>query len=194
MNTHKSFVRMTETMSRGAVLALAFTLAPVYAQQLNPPLKNWAAPLYWVPTPREAEQQRIEQRIAHPEASSSAIAQAASIFTPPGPMTFIAMTPCRVMDTRVGQGFTGAFGPPSLTPYIGRQVPMPTSTTCSIPSNAGAYSLNITAVPPGPLSFLSVWPAGQPPTFRGASTLPPATRRSRATPPGTTTQQAVITR
>jgi hypothetical protein len=162
---------MNDTMRRFAVvLALAFTLAPAYAQQpLNPPLKNWASPLFWAPTPAEAEQQRIEQRITHPEASSSPLAQAASIFTPPGPMTFIALTPCRVMDTRTGQGFTGAFGPPSLAAYASRSIPMPTSTTCSIPSNAGAYSLNITVVPPGPLSFLSVWPAGA--AYPNVSTL-----------------------
>src|SRR5580693_9471680 len=162
---------MHDTMRRHAgILALAFTLAPVYAQQfqpLNPPLKNWAAPLYWAPTPAEAEQQRTEQRIAHPDASS--LAQAASIFTPPGPMTFIAVTPCRVMGTRTGQGFTGAFGPPSLAANTARVVPMPTSTTCSIPATAGAYSLNITVVPPGPMSFLSVWPAGAP--FPTVSTL-----------------------
>jgi hypothetical protein len=152
------------------VLALAFTLTPVYAQQpqpLNPPLKNWASPLYWAPTLREAEQQQIEQRIAHPDASSSAIAQA-SIFTAPGPMTFIAITPCRIMDTRSSQGFTGAFGPPSLSAYGTRQVPVP-SSSCSVPANAGAYSLNITVVPPGALSFLTVWPAGQP--YPSVSTL-----------------------
>ncbi len=168
---------MNDTLRRYAVvLAFAFALAPVTwqslnAQQpLNPALKNWAAPLYWAPTPAEAEQQRMEQRIAHPDASSSAIAQAASIFTPPGPLTFIAITPCRVMDTRAGQGFTGAFGPPSLPAFgTARQVPMPSSSTCTIPSNAGAYSLNITAVSPGVLSFLSVWPAGQP--YPNVSTL-----------------------
>ena len=165
---------MNDIMRRNSIaflLALAFPLAPVYAQQpLNPPLKNWAAPLYWAPSPAEAERQRIEQRIAHPDVSSSAIAQAASIFTPPGPMTFIAMTPCRVMDTRAGQGFTGAFGPPSLAAFgAARQVPMPSSTTCTIPSNAGAYSLNITAVSPGVLSFLSVWPAGA--AYPNVSTL-----------------------
>jgi hypothetical protein len=150
-------------------LALAFTLAPVNAQQpqpLNPPLKNWAAPLYWAPTPAEFEQQRIEQHIAHPDASPSA--QSAGIFSSPGPMTFIAMTPCRVMDTRSSQPFTGAFGPPSLAAFTTRQVPMP-SSSCNIPANAGAYSLNITVVPPGALSFLTVWPAGQP--FPTVSTL-----------------------
>jgi len=161
---------MTDTMRRHAVvLALAFSLAPLNAQQpLNPPLKNWAAPLYWAPTPAEAEQRRIEQRIV--QGGASPLAQAASIFTAPGPMTFIAMTPCRVMDTRAGQGFTGAFGPPSLPAFgTARQVPMPSSSTCTIPSNAGAYSLNITAVSPGVLSFLSVWPAGQP--YPNVSTL-----------------------
>jgi hypothetical protein len=66
---------MNDTIRRhAAVLAFAFALTPVYSQQpLNPPLKNWAAPLYWAPTPREAEQQRIEQRIAHPEISSQAV-------------------------------------------------------------------------------------------------------------------------
>jgi hypothetical protein len=157
-------------------LALAFAFAPIaqqslYAQQLqplNPPLRNWASPLYWAPTPAELEQHRIEQRIAHPDVSSSSIAQAASVFTAPGPMTFIALTPCRIMDTRSSQPFTGAFGPPSLTAYGTRQVPVP-SSSCSVPANAGAYSLNITVVPPGALSFITVWPAGQP--YPGVSTI-----------------------
>jgi hypothetical protein len=84
-------------------------------------------------------------------------------------MTFIAVSPCRVMDTRSTQPFTGAFGPPSLAANVSRSVPMPSSTACTIPSNAGAYSLNVTVVPPGPLSYLSVWPAGQP--YPSVSTL-----------------------
>jgi hypothetical protein len=99
-------------------------------------------------------------------------------------MTFIAITPCRVMDTRTGQGFTGAFGPPSLAGSSNRVVPMPSSTTCSIPFNAGAYSLNITVVPPGPLSFLSVWPAGAP--YPNVSTL------NDPTPGGVIANAAII--
>ena len=152
-------------------LVFALALAPIYAQQprpLNPQLKNWPVPLYWAPTPAEAEPQRLEQRIL--QRDTSALAQSASIFTAPGPMTFIAMTPCRVMDTRSGQGFTGAFGPPSLPAFgTARQVPMPSSSACTIPANAGAYSLNITAVSPGVLSFLSVWPAGA--AYPNVSTL-----------------------
>jgi hypothetical protein len=38
---------------------------------------------------------------------------------------------------------------------------MQSSPTCSIPATAQAYSLNITVVPPGPLSYITVWPTGQ---------------------------------
>jgi hypothetical protein len=34
-------------------------------------------------------------------------------------------------------------------------------SACGIPSSAQAYSLNFTAIPQGPLGYLSVWPAGQ---------------------------------
>src|SRR5258708_3451411 len=35
------------------------------------------------------------------------------------------------------------------------------SSSCVIRAPAAAYSLNITAVPSGPLGFLTVWPSGQ---------------------------------
>ena len=38
-------------------------------------------------------------------------------------------------------------------------MPVPQSA-CNIPSSALAYSLNVTAVPQGPLGFLSIWPTG----------------------------------
>lgn len=34
------------------------------------------------------------------------------------------------------------------------------SSSCGVPATAAAYSLNVTAIPDGPLSYLSVWPAG----------------------------------
>ena len=86
----------------------------------------------------------------------------------PGALHFYPLAPCRVADTRPSQGFTGAFGPPGLTPYQGRSFPMQQSA-CSVPSTAQAYSLNITVVPQGALSFLSAWPSDKP--FPGVSTL-----------------------
>src|SRR5262249_8533739 len=44
---------------------------------------------------------------------------------------------------------------------MSRTFPMQSSTTCSIPATAQAYSLNFAVVPPGPLLYISVWPTGQ---------------------------------
>jgi glucose/arabinose dehydrogenase len=77
----------------------------------------------------------------------------------PLPLRFIPVTPCRIMDTRGGSGFTGAFGPPFISDNTFRTVPIPASS-CGIPSTAKAYSLNATVVPQGSLGFLTLWPAG----------------------------------
>ncbi len=77
----------------------------------------------------------------------------------PNSLVFYPVTPCRVADTRTGGNKTGAFGPPSLTAGVARTIPV-TTAGCSIPFGAQAFSLNVTAVPPGPLSFVTVWPAG----------------------------------
>jgi hypothetical protein len=91
---------MNRTAFRHSVI-LAFAFSLLHAQQpLEPPLRHWSAPLYWMPQPGEIEHQRAARQ------DGSALPQAASIFSFPGPMTFIALTPCRVMDTR-GNGFTG---------------------------------------------------------------------------------------
>ncbi|MBI4903902.1 MAG: BACON domain-containing protein [Acidobacteria bacterium] len=88
---------------------------------------------------------------------------------------FVPLTPCRVADTRAGQGFGGSFGPPSLTAGSTRPFPIRLSN-CGVPS-AQAYALNITVVPVGPLQYLTAWPTGvaQPNTstlnaFEGAIT------------------------
>ena len=73
---------------------------------------------------------------------------------------FYPVTPCRVLDTRAGQGFTGQFGPPSMTANQTRSFTIP-SSGCNIPATAQAYSLNVTAVPAGGLGYLTIWPAGQ---------------------------------
>jgi hypothetical protein len=75
-------------------------------------------------------------------------------------LQFFPVTPCRVADTRAGGGKSGAFGPPTLSAGEQRSFPIP-SSTCGIPSNAAAYSLNFTVVPRGYLGFLTTWPTGQ---------------------------------
>jgi hypothetical protein len=100
-------------------------------------LRNWSAPRYWQPSQ----------------------AQASSLTT--SPMVFVAMSPCRVVDTRASQGFPGPFGPPSLSPGPVRNFPIQSSTKCTIPAEAEAYSFNVTVVPPGSLGYLIMWPQGQ---------------------------------
>jgi hypothetical protein len=70
----------------------------------------------------------------------------------PGAMSFYPVTPCRVADTR------GAAGP-IMQAGETRSFPVPASG-CGVPATAGAYALNVTVVPDGPLSFLTTWPTG----------------------------------
>lgn len=70
----------------------------------------------------------------------------------PVALNFVPVQPCRVIDTRVTAPFIA--GGATLT------VNVPDSP-CNIPSNAAAYSFNVTVVPHQPLGYLSVWPAGQ---------------------------------
>jgi len=71
-------------------------------------------------------------------------------------LQFIPVTPCRVADTR---GSAGAFGGPTMTAGT-RSFVVPQSA-CGIPATAQAYSLNVTVVPPGRLTYLTLWPTGQ---------------------------------
>ena len=70
---------------------------------------------------------------------------------------FYPVTPCRVADTR---GAAGPLGAPALSAGQPRNLPLQMGA-CSLPTSAQTYSLNITAVPRGPLAYLTVWPSGQ---------------------------------
>jgi len=65
------------------------------------------------------------------------------------PSTFVAVTPCRVADTR-NSGIM----------YAGETRTFSVSGSgCGVPV-AGAYSLNFTVVPSGQLGYLTAWPTG----------------------------------
>ncbi len=74
-----------------------------------------------------------------------------------GGLRFVPVAPCRVADTRNPEG---PFGGPAMAAGLTRSFAIPQSG-CGIPATAQAYSLNVTVVPQGRLSFLSLWPAGQ---------------------------------
>ncbi len=83
----------------------------------------------------------------------------AGVTPPSSGLRFVPITPCRIMDTRAGQGTTGSFGPPTFAAGTSRDVPVPAGP-CGIPSTAKAYSFNATVVPTEPLAYLSLWPTG----------------------------------
>src|SRR5262252_1326234 len=89
----------------GIVSACVITQTPILAQPArpaDPPLRNWKTAPYW--TPAAAETARTGGlRPLDSTANSNAT-----------PLAYVAITPCRLLDTRALSGMTGAFGPPSL--------------------------------------------------------------------------------
>lgn len=75
----------------------------------------------------------------------------------PSALAFYPLVPCRVADTRSG---AGSLAGPSLSAGQARDFPVLTSA-CQVPASAQAYSVNFTAIPKGPLSYMTVWPTGQ---------------------------------
>src|SRR5664279_2722842 len=71
-------------------------------------------------------------------------------------LQFVAVTPCRVVDTRPSYGGGGPI------PGGTRQdFPISGAPNCGIPASAAAYSFNVTVVTQGYLGYLTVWPTGQ---------------------------------
>jgi hypothetical protein len=78
--------------------------------------------------------------------------------TDPAGLAVYPITPCRAADTR---NPTAALGGPSLAGGKVRSFPILAASGCNIPSSAQAYSLNLAAIPKGPLGYLTAWPTGQ---------------------------------
>jgi len=131
--------RRSSMLLYSAVLIAVAALIPTsFAQPARPdsiPVKNWAM---------------------RPASHSALNAVAGDSSTG---LVFIAIVPCRVMDTRSagGSGKTGAFGPPSLVAGQARMVPVQ-SSNCGVPA-AAAYSMNFVSVTPNGLAvgWIAAW-------------------------------------
>ena len=89
-------------------------------------------------------------------------------------LAFYPLPPCRVADTR-HSGYPQGLGPPYLSGGQERAFPILNATTCNIPSSAAAYSLNFSVVPHSSLSYMTVWPTGEPrPTVSTLNDIPGA--------------------
>jgi len=73
-------------------------------------------------------------------------------------LAFYPLPPCRVVDTR---GPNGPLGGPYLPGGQERDFPVLESPCIPQGLNPQAYSMNFTAVPHGPLNYLTVWPTGE---------------------------------
>jgi Chaperone of endosialidase len=172
----KKFVRHAPIRSKGEIevihprysgraasllAVLPLILSAQTARDNIVPLKNWDTPLYW--HPNATERAAAAKATPQLQLSTDAVSQDA--------LTFVAITPCRLVDTRgTVQGFDGNVpfsGPPIaamqtvvfpvLTPN-GNTMPAPCNT---VPPIAEAYSFNITVIPHGvPVTFVTVWPNG----------------------------------
>jgi hypothetical protein len=69
-------------------------------------------------------------------------------------LQFVPVAPCRLVDTRTGGGNPIQGG-------TSRSFTLPGLSGCNIPTNAAAFSLNVTAIPTGTLSYLTIWPTGE---------------------------------
>jgi uncharacterized repeat protein (TIGR03803 family) len=73
----------------------------------------------------------------------------------PSPLQFVAVTPCRLVDTRPPNGSGPIQGGTS------QNFPIPQEGGCNVPASAAAYSLNVSVVPQHTLGYLTIWPAGE---------------------------------
>jgi len=77
----------------------------------------------------------------------------------PVALQFIAISPCRIVDTR---NANGTFGGPPIPGNNSRSFPLTEGDNpCGIPSSAIGYSVNVTVVPQHTLGYLTIWPTGE---------------------------------
>ena len=117
-----------------------------------------------IPTSRRAPRRAWLRRIALAgvvavAAGAGGLAVAAGTPKSTGtPGTFVAVTPCRIMDTRADSTVGPRALPIGAIETYTIQV-RGASGNCTIPNDATAVNLNITSVNPTGASFLTVWPA-----------------------------------
>ena len=118
--------------------------ASILANAAEIPLTNWTVPPY------------------RGSSASGGLTTMADIS--PG-VGFVAIQPCRVVDTRGGGVFTGSYGPPVMAANAQRSFDINSAPHCpGIPAGVDAYSLNFTVTQTvGAPGDIRVWPTGNPP-------------------------------
>ena len=167
-------------MKRAVSIAAVFLWSLSALAQPTETIPNWAAPPYWMPqqvAPQRASEPRGREALA---TGRQALDAGAST-----PMPFVAVTPCRVADTRAGSGFTGDYGQPAMQAQVTRTFVI--GGQCGIPADAQAVSFLFTAVNITANGNFRAFPAGAPMPTVGGGVLVWA-----ATTPGAVTDAAVV--
>jgi len=148
-------VRGIAAAALGVVLSFASAVAQESARELSADaVSNWTAPPYWKPA--EGVAKSIEGLI--PESEDLGVEPMGALPSPPLPLT--AVTPCRIVDTRLAPG---PFAGPALVGNTTRTFNLPSGPCAGLPADAGAYSLNFTIIGGSGVftnAFLTAWPTG----------------------------------
>jgi hypothetical protein len=112
-------------------------------QAQSVPLRNWAAPAVWTPPSAPGTKGLMDLSFS---------------------LSFTAINPCRIADTR-GGSFTGQAGTPALSSFTNRVFQVAGTvagipTQCLIPSGAQAVSFQFTIVFPSSSGNLIAWSSG----------------------------------
>src|SRR5687767_7950871 len=112
-SSRKEF-HIMKTISRLSPLVIGlfdvYALSTQVVLQLDSfPVRNWDAPKYWQPSVIESKDAAARQLLAGNSRAYTASDITPDAQTPTNSLVFVRMTPCRVVDTRTGSGFTGDF-------------------------------------------------------------------------------------
>ena len=146
---------MRLSIQRALVILAAALPGVLLAEASDDVVRNWSAPPYF-------------QSDAGKTAASNGRVDAKSTEAVDGaPKPFVALSPCRLADTRPENGFPPPYGPPALTNGITRDFPV--AGHCGVPVGATAVSFNFTVVRTQALGYLATYPQGE--SWPGTSTL-----------------------
>jgi hypothetical protein len=155
---HQSVTLLATVAAALGAVSVSQAQTPVQNVDL---ISNWQAPLYWQPPVRNSEGAIHRGRIR--ESAVEPMAAAGSNLGLPA--VFVAMTPCRIVETRVAS-YAPNYGPPAYQAGETRQYALPASPKClGIPANAVAFSINVAVVPNPlgtPIRWLTIWDTGSP--------------------------------
>jgi hypothetical protein len=148
-------------MRKFATLVVVFCLAPAGLKAASsgpgpdPPIRQWSAPRDWGQTSRPGIV--AEGILVLREDSEGSVDLPRDLEAASGALAFVAVTPCRVADTR-NAGLPAGYGPPFMVGGVPRDFTV--WGRCGIPATAQAVSFNFTVVNPVGPGFLLVFPQG----------------------------------